>query len=67
MLRLNTSSLIDSILQLLKIQPDVLHAITDEICGANIPYKALYTDSQLGGWYTVTLHIEGYKLEPLVR
>jgi hypothetical protein len=46
---IDTNSLMDSISQLLEIRPDVLHAITNEVRSADIPYKALYGDFHVGG------------------
>lgn len=51
MSRLDIGSLMDSVSQLLEIQPDVLRAITDEIRSADIPYKKLCADYQSGGWH----------------
>jgi len=56
MSRLDTNSLMDSISQVLEIQPDIMRNITDEIRRADIPYKALYADFQSGGWHTALLY-----------
>lgn len=64
MSRLNTSSLMNSISQLLEIQSDVLRSITDEVRGANIPYEALYADFQSGCWHTAVLYAPGEENTP---
>ena len=56
MSRFDTSSLMDDISQLLEIDPDVLHAIDEEIRSAEISFQIHYGDFQSGGWHTALLY-----------
>lgn len=46
----------ESISQLTEVQPEVLRAIADEICDADISYKTVYGDYQSGGWQIAILY-----------
>ena len=54
--RLGASKLMESISQLAEVQPDVLRAMTDEVCSTTITYKTVYGDYQSGGWHTIVLY-----------
>ncbi len=53
---IDTDKLMDSISQLLRLDPHQMAAIVAEVGGAAIPYKQSYSDYQSGGWHTAMLY-----------